>query len=99
MYHDEAISGELYALAHIKDIRLKTDSIAAVHASMIKWGSTPQKAGIAMDQFGRHPIAKHSVMFMRETNPIYNPHEECIVEAGQVSLPIKKQDAVSAWKL
>ena len=57
---------------------------------MIKWGSAPQKARTAKEQFERHPIVTHSVMFMRETNPTYNPHEGCMVEEDQVAPPSKK---------
>ena len=39
LFRDEIISMTLYALAHIKDLRMRIETLTGVHASMNVWAA------------------------------------------------------------
>ena len=91
LYKDEVISCILYALAHIKDTRLKCEMITSVHSAMNNWASGGEtKARIVHEQYSKGPIVAHSVTFMRETNPGYQPNQIADESLGNRDASAKK---------
>ena len=86
----EIISMTLYSLSHIKDLRMRIETLAGVHAPMNAWAAKKPECKKIVDSLYREDaIIAHGVTVARQEEVTYCPTEEVQTETSRKRSEIK----------